>query len=73
MVCDSSKEGEVEALFERIKEEQNGRLDILVNNAYAGVQVRHTIEASFKEDASIFKHPLDLLNLKSLHINKSNL
>lgn len=38
VVCDSSKEGDVEALFERIKEEQNGRLDILVNNAYAGVQ-----------------------------------
>lgn len=41
VVCDSSKEDEVEALFERIKEEQNGRLDMLVNNAYAGVQVRH--------------------------------
>lgn len=52
MVCDSSKEGDVEALFERIKEEQNGRLDILVNNAYAGVQVRHTVEASTEKDTS---------------------
>ncbi|KAG5286614.1 hypothetical protein AALO_G00016920 [Alosa alosa] len=39
VICDSSKEGDIEALFERIKEEQNGRLDMLVNNAYAGVQV----------------------------------
>ena len=28
---------DVESLFERIKSEQNGRLDVLVNNAYAGV------------------------------------
>lgn len=38
VICDSSKEDEIEALFERIRTEQNGRLDILVNNAYAGVQ-----------------------------------
>lgn len=38
VVCDSSKEDEIATLFERIKQEQNGRLDILVNNAYAGVQ-----------------------------------
>ena len=32
-----AKDEEVESLFERIKREQNGRLDICVNNAYAGV------------------------------------
>ncbi|XP_022052871.1 dehydrogenase/reductase SDR family member 1 [Acanthochromis polyacanthus] len=37
-VCDSTKTEDIEQLFERIKREQNGRLDILVNNAYAGVQ-----------------------------------
>ena len=31
------KDEEVESLFERIKREQDGRLDICVNNAYAGV------------------------------------
>ena len=31
---------DVEKLFERIRSEENGRLDLLVNNAYAGV---HTI------------------------------
>ncbi|KAM3866487.1 dehydrogenase/reductase SDR family member 1-like [Diretmus argenteus] len=38
VVCDSTKHEDIEELFERIKREQNGRLDILVNNAYAGVQ-----------------------------------
>lgn len=38
VVCDSSKEEDIKELFERVEREQNGRLDILVNNAYAGVQ-----------------------------------
>ncbi|KAM4556979.1 dehydrogenase/reductase SDR family member 1-like [Fundulus diaphanus] len=36
-VCDSTKDEDIKALFERIKGEQDGRLDLLVNNAYAGV------------------------------------
>ncbi|XP_056599312.1 dehydrogenase/reductase SDR family member 1 [Triplophysa dalaica] len=39
VVCDSSKEDDIKELFERVQREQNGRLDVLVNNAYAGVQV----------------------------------
>ncbi|XP_051770926.1 dehydrogenase/reductase SDR family member 1-like [Ctenopharyngodon idella] len=38
VVCDSSKEDDIKELFERVQREQNGRLDMLVNNAYAGVQ-----------------------------------
>lgn len=38
VVCDSSQESEVQSLFEQVNREQNGRLDVLVNNAYAGVQ-----------------------------------
>ncbi|XP_042574622.1 dehydrogenase/reductase SDR family member 1 [Cyprinus carpio] len=38
VVCDSSKEDEIKELFERVQREQKGRLDLLVNNAYAGVQ-----------------------------------
>uniref|UniRef100_A0A9J8DGB9 Dehydrogenase/reductase (SDR family) member 1 n=1 Tax=Cyprinus carpio carpio TaxID=630221 RepID=A0A9J8DGB9_CYPCA len=38
VVCDSSKEDEIKELFERVRREQSGRLDLLVNNAYAGVQ-----------------------------------
>ena len=37
VVMDHGKDDEVEALFERIKKEQGGQLDICVNNAYAGV------------------------------------
>ncbi|XP_037537465.1 dehydrogenase/reductase SDR family member 1 [Nematolebias whitei] len=37
VVCDSTKDSDIEAFFERIKREEKGRLDILVNNAYAGV------------------------------------
>ncbi|XP_062061335.1 dehydrogenase/reductase SDR family member 1 [Lepus europaeus] len=38
VVCDSSQESEVRSLFEQVNREQHGRLDVLVNNAYAGVQ-----------------------------------
>ncbi|KAL0966331.1 hypothetical protein UPYG_G00293980 [Umbra pygmaea] len=38
VVCDSSNDQEIKDLFDQIQREQNGRLDILVNNAYAGVQ-----------------------------------
>lgn len=38
VVCDSSQESEVRRLFEQVDQEQQGRLDVLVNNAYAGVQ-----------------------------------
>ncbi|KAM9323213.1 dehydrogenase/reductase SDR family member 1-like isoform 3-T4 [Pholidichthys leucotaenia] len=38
VICDSTKDQDIEDLFERLKREQSGRLDILVNNAYAGVQ-----------------------------------
>lgn len=38
VVCDSAEEQQVSDLFARVGREQQGRLDILVNNAYAGVQ-----------------------------------
>ena len=34
----SINQQEVEALFERINKEQNGKRDLVVNNAYAGVK-----------------------------------
>lgn len=42
VICDSTIEKDIEELFGQIKREQKGRLDMLVNNAYAGVQVLHT-------------------------------
>ena len=41
MQCDHTKDEEIKKLFERIDEEQNGRLDLLVNNAYSAVTVRY--------------------------------
>ncbi|KAM9789293.1 dehydrogenase/reductase SDR family member 1 [Neosynchiropus ocellatus] len=38
VICDSTSDKDIEALFERVKRERSGRLDLLVNNAYAGVQ-----------------------------------
>src|SRR5262245_37995052 len=35
--CDHSVDADIQALFERIRDE-SGRLDVLVNNAHAGVQ-----------------------------------
>lgn len=37
MYCDHSKPDEIKALFEQIEKEQNGQLDVLVNNAYSAV------------------------------------
>merc|ERR1712165_568281 len=39
VTVDHSNDVEVAGLFERIKEENDGRLDVLVNNAYAGVDM----------------------------------
>lgn len=38
LVVDHSDDEQVKSLFQRIDSEQNGRLDLLVNNAYSGVQ-----------------------------------
>ncbi|XP_076983204.1 dehydrogenase/reductase SDR family member 1-like [Tamandua tetradactyla] len=38
VVCDSSRESDVQSLFEQVRREQEGHLDVLVNNAYAGAQ-----------------------------------
>lgn len=45
--CDHSKDSDIEELFNRVSKEQNGQLDVLVNNAYAAVKVRsYTVLAS---------------------------
>jgi NAD(P)-dependent dehydrogenase (short-subunit alcohol dehydrogenase family) len=36
--CDHSDAKQTHALFEQIEREQNGQLDVLVNNAFAAVQ-----------------------------------
>ena len=43
MKCDHSKDQDIEQLFKRVEQEQNGRLDLLVNNAYAAVNVSYRL------------------------------
>merc|ERR1719323_2736648 len=52
VAVDHSNDSDVEKLFERIKNENNGRLDVLVNNAYAGVDMitRNSGKDFFIED-----------------------
>lgn len=56
VVCDSSQESEVQRLFEQVDQEQQGRLDVLVNNAYAGVPaiMKNINKAFWESPASIW-------------------
>jgi len=56
--CDFSRDEDIEALFERVKSEQ-GRLDILVNNAWAGAN--HVMNEYFW-NAPFWKQPIALLD-----------
>ncbi|MBX3625563.1 MAG: SDR family oxidoreductase [Rhizobacter sp.] len=51
--CDHTAEDEVRALFERVGHEQQGRLDLLVNNAWGG---HESFDGMF--DAPFWEHPL---------------
>jgi NAD(P)-dependent dehydrogenase (short-subunit alcohol dehydrogenase family) len=55
--CDHENDQDVFNLFERIKSEQNGRLDILVNNAYKAVTVR----MKKKDKIALFKAKLIII------------
>lgn len=43
MQCDHEDDKQVESLFKRIEQEQNGQLDILVNSAFKAGNVRNRI------------------------------
>lgn len=51
--CDHTREDEVRSLFARIEREQNGRLDLLVNNAWGG---HESFDGVF--DAPFWERPL---------------
>ena len=59
--CDHGNDEEVKQLFDKVSREQNGRLDVLVNNAYKGVQVNYII--------TIIKSSFHLLLGKNVHKN----
>lgn len=52
--CDHTAEAEVAALFQRINDEQDGRLDLLVNNAWGGHQDAAHIVRPFWELPATF-------------------
>ena len=55
--CNHAEPAEIRALFERVDREQAGRLDILVNNAYAAVQwIGKNVSKTFY-DATIAEPP----------------
>ena len=46
--CDHSDDEQVKNVFEKIRHEQDGRLDVLVNNAFAGISVRYQFQEMVK-------------------------
>src|SRR4029453_18583971 len=52
--CDHTVESEVAALFRRVADEQEGRLDLLVNNAWGGHQDAAHIVKAFWELPTTF-------------------
>src|SRR5512133_1939494 len=55
--CDHTSPGEVESLFERVRREQ-GRLDVLVNNAWGGYERRANEPEVPFFDAPFWEQPL---------------
>ena len=56
--CDFSRDEDIKTLFERVKKEQ-GKLDILVNNAFAGA--KHAMSSYFA-NTPFWKQPIALLD-----------
>lgn len=69
VVCDSSKESEVQSLFEQVDREQHGRLDVLVNNAYAGVQaIMDNVKKPFWETPASIWDDINNVGLRGHYI-----
>uniref|UniRef100_A0A2K5WGG9 Dehydrogenase/reductase 1 n=1 Tax=Macaca fascicularis TaxID=9541 RepID=A0A2K5WGG9_MACFA len=67
VVCDSSQESEVRSLFEQVDREQQGHLDVLVNNAYAGVQtILNTRNKAFWETPASMWDDINNVGLRSV-------
>ncbi len=66
---DHSDDEQIRQLFERIEREQNGQLDILVNNVYAGVQaVREAYGKNFWESEPSFWDAANNVGLRSHYV-----
>jgi len=68
--CDHSEPAEIKKLFERIDNEQSGKLDILVNNAFSGVfHMSANLEKKFYEFETTPEFDFDIINNVGLRNN----
>jgi NAD(P)-dependent dehydrogenase (short-subunit alcohol dehydrogenase family) len=66
---DHSDDDQVKALFERIQTDQDGQLDLLVNNAYAGVPaLRAAYGKPFWESEPVFWDACNSVGLRSHYV-----
>lgn len=66
---DHSDDDQIKALFDRIQTEQDGRLDVLVNNAYAGVPaLRAAYGKPFWESEPTFWDACNQVGLRSHYV-----
>ncbi|CAH3172326.1 unnamed protein product [Porites lobata] len=67
--CDHGDDQEVQKLFDKVSKEQNGRLDILVNNAFKGVKViNENEEKPFYEQPANVWDEVNNVGLRSNYI-----
>ncbi|XP_031572479.1 dehydrogenase/reductase SDR family member 1-like [Actinia tenebrosa] len=67
--CDHSNDNDVENVFDQIKLDQNGHLDVLVNNAYKGVQsIMDNVEKPFYEQPLEMWDEINNVGLRSNYV-----
>ncbi|KAM3727729.1 Dehydrogenase/reductase SDR family member [Dirofilaria immitis] len=67
--CDHNKDDEVKELFQRIAKDENGRLDVLVNNAFSGANaMENNIGKKFFECQPSFWDEINRVGLRNVYI-----
>ena len=67
--CDHSKDEEIERLFEQVKRENDGQLDILVNNAYSAVNaIFNNIDVKFWDQPTSMWDTVNNVGLRNHYI-----
>ncbi|XP_052061486.1 dehydrogenase/reductase SDR family member 1-like isoform X2 [Mytilus californianus] len=67
--CDHSKDSDIEELFNRVSKEQNGHLDLLVNNAYAAVKaISDNIGKPFWEQPITMWDTVNIVGLRNHYL-----
>ena len=67
--CDHSKDEDIERLFEQVKRENDGQLDVLVNNAYSAVNaVFNNIDVQFWDQPASMWDTVNNVGLRNHYI-----